>query len=1561
MAAPAATYRLQFHGGFPFDAAIGILGYLSDLGVTHVYASPYLQAAPGSTHGYDVVDPTRVNGEIGGEEGFVRFAEALARHGLKQILDIVPNHMAITGPENRWWADVLENGPSSQYASFFDVDWGKPEDRPSDRILLPILGDHYGRVLAAGDIRLARAEGRFHFAYHERRLPVAPRSLAPLLARAAATAPSELLGFLSDSLDALPHPSATDRTSTRRRHRDKEIIQDQLSRLLAGTPEVARAVDEQIERVNAQPDSLHEMLEEQNYRLAHWRLASTDLGYRRFFDVSGLIGLRTEDEAVFQETHRRVLEWIREGRLDGLRIDHPDGLRDPEEYLRRLRDAAPDAWITVEKILQPGEKLRRAWPVEGTTGYDALNLINGLFVDPTGEEPLTWIYQDFTGERRAFADVALEKKRLVLDALLSSDLNRLTELGARLCEDRRSYRDFSRRDLYDGIRELIAQLPVYRTYVRAEAGILAEEDRRLLNETVDRARAARPDLDAELFDLLQRVLRLEHRGPREAEFVMRFQQITGPAAAKGVEDTVLYAYNRLLSLNEVGGDPGRFGVTPEEFHRHMREAAERWPRSLTATATHDMKRGEDVRARLNVLSELPGEWAAAVRRWAQRNEPYRTDGAPDRNTEYLLYQTLAGAWPLDEERAWRYAEKAIREAKQHTSWTRVEPGFEAAVQRFLQGCLADDEFRRDLEEFVERIAGPGQANSVAQTLVKLTVPGAPDTYQGTELWDLSLVDPDNRHPVDFELRRRLLAELADLSTAEILRRAPEGLPKLWTVRQALRARRAFPAAFSAGAAYRELRVGGTKRDCVVAFLRGAEAATVAARFPLRVQEDWQDTAVLLPFGRWRNELTGAELRGGEIPLEELLGGFPAALVVRMANGEGERAARAGEGAEGAGSGTAHAEHGSAHGGHESAHESAHGEHGTARPGHESAHGGHGAARPAHESAHGGHEAAGSDGAAGSGPDEESGHASPPTARLRVWAPRARSVEAGLRGEQHALTRGDDGWWTHDAPPPPSGTGYGFSLDGGPLLPDPRSPWQPDGAAGLSRTLDAGRFVWNDARWTGGSDLRDGLVYQLHVGTFSPEGSFDGVARRLDHLTELGVTHVQLMPVATLPGEHDWGYDSAACFAPHEGYGGPDGLKRLVAACHARGISILLDVSYGHLGLEGSRLERFGPYLDDETPAPGGRRANLDGPESDEVRRFFCDNALHWLRDYRVDGLRLDAAHTLAGATARPFLEQLVAEVRELERALERRFFLIAESDRNEPRFVRPPQAGGFGLDAQWNDDFALAIAALLTGERTGRAADFGTIAHLAKSLRGAFVLDGVYSAYRRRRHGRPAGDLPGRRFLGYAQSHELAGTLAGGRRLCHVVTTGQSQIAAALVLTSPFVPMLFQGEEWAASTPFERFTDYRDPAQADAAREERRRELAAEGRNPESAPDPQDPEAFARSKLRWEELSRPPHRSMLDWHRSLVRLRRTRPELRDDRLDLVRATFDETERWLCVERGPTTIVCNLDAGRRRIPLPPERSRNVLLAYEGGLREDPAAVELAGESVVILGPGDAPGG
>ena len=867
-----ATYRLQLGPGLTFERVCDLLPYFHDLGISHLYLSPCLKAAAGSTHGYDVVDPSQVDPRLGNQEGFDRLWQVSAGYGLGLVLDIVPNHMAAAGRQNRWWWDVLAKGPQSRYAGYFDIRWNHPDPLLQGKILLPVLGDELDLCLKSRQIQIRRSGQEICLGYFEHEFPVSTRSLQYLLQPIRGPNARPSMTHLAETLVA---GSITDDGASVRGQPAGQTLTD------PGTLDDAEkaALDASIASVNTTPLHLKRFLDLQHYRLDFWRLVNQELNYRRFFDVHQLAGICVEKEDVFAATHERVLRWTDEGRIVGLRIDHPDGLRDPTSYLERLRTAAPRTWVVVEKILEPGEALASEWPVAGTTGYDFLNLVNGLFVDPRSEKLLTDFYEEFTGQSTDYGEIAQEKKRLVLEHLFGSELSRLEDI----LEDSHSrpeYESFRREETRRALTEIIACFPVYRTYIRPDTGEVNARDRAVVREAIAAALRRQPDIAPGVWQWIKGILLLTHAGKTESEFVLRFQQLTGPVMAKGVEDTTFYCFNRLISLNEVGGNPGEFGASPDAFHTFCLQIQSKWPQTLLASATHDTKRGEDTRLRIDLLSEIPERWMLAVRRWSQMNARFRHNGFPDANTEYFLYQTLVGAWPIGHDRLLSTLLKAVREAKVYTSWMDPNPVFEEALRTFAGEVTRQTDFTTDLSAFLELLAWPAVIASLSQTLIKCTAPGVPDIYQGTELWDHNLADPDNRRSVDFNLRRRLLAEIGTLSIAEILSRHTEGLPKLFLLQRVLSVRGRCAEAFRPKGAYQPLAAKGERSDHLLAFIRGGKAVTLAPRLSVSLNGDWKNTVIELPAGNWKNVLSGEHVSGGTQMLSRLFSQFPVALMIK---------------------------------------------------------------------------------------------------------------------------------------------------------------------------------------------------------------------------------------------------------------------------------------------------------------------------------------------------------------------------------------------------------------------------------------------------------------------------------------------------------------------------------------------------------------------------------------------------------------------------------------------------------------------------------------------------------
>lgn len=898
---PRATYRLQCHGEFGFEDIGRLAPYLARLGISHIYASPWLKARPGSLHGYDIVDHHNLNPELGDEAAFERMIAALDASGIGRILDFVPNHMGVGGADNPLWLEVLEWGRESDCAGWFDIDWLPERFSLRDKILVPLLARQYGIELYDGKLTLAfdAAEGSFAvWAYATHKLPICPLHYGRILGDSRAD-----LERLGDSFAAIPewHPQIS------RRARD---LKAELASAARSQPELREAIERAVRALNGIPgvknswSGLHELIQDQHWRAADFRVASDDINYRRFFDNNELAGLRMELPEVFDHAHALVFRLLKEGKLNGLRIDHIDGLLDPKSYLLQLRRAAGDSfYLVVEKILAYHEGLREDWPVDGTTGYEFLNLALGLLIDPEGENALTSWYAEFAGERRDFQQIVRESKRRIMRNEMASELNVLAREAARVAYQRPETADFTWNVLRRAIRQIVACFPVYRIYVDENDAPTAE-DRRDLSWAMKLARAGDASIDPSVFDFLETLLSGDLVAKGRSGFsrhavlrcAMKCQQYSGPVMAKGLEDTALYRYNRFIALNEVGGYPDHFGVTVANFHKTAGQRARFWPHSMLATSTHDTKRGEDVRARLAVLSEIPEQWAKQVRLWSRVLRARRSDieasAPPDRNDEYLFYQLLLGSWPEDiatdngfDETALRnYAgrlkqamRKSIREAKTHSTWAAPNIEYEEAVLAFIDGALDAGESQAFLATFLpfqRQIARLGIENSLVQTVLKLTAPGVPDIYQGAELWDLSLVDPDNRRQVDYERRARMLDDLDERKPPmrDLVEHWEDGAVKLFIVSRTLRFRCAETDLFERGE-YEPILSAGPKADCLCGFARtqGNRAAVViAARFPARRQREpcWQGTTLALPQqlagATFRNIFTGVRLRAGDL-------------------------------------------------------------------------------------------------------------------------------------------------------------------------------------------------------------------------------------------------------------------------------------------------------------------------------------------------------------------------------------------------------------------------------------------------------------------------------------------------------------------------------------------------------------------------------------------------------------------------------------------------------------------------------------------------------------------------
>src|SRR5713226_5903764 len=918
---PSCTYRLQFNRWFTFAQAREIVPYLDDLGVSDAYASPYFQAGAESLHGYDITDHNKFNAAIGSRADYDAWIAELHAHGMGQVLDFVPNHMGIAGPGNEWWMDVLENGPSSMYAPYFDIDWRPIKSDLRDKVLLPILSDQYGRVLERAELHVRFEEGSFYLWYHDRKLPIAPGTYRHILEIALENLAeykgedfyAELQSILT-ALEYLPRRTETDPERIAERTREKEIIKRRLERRCLEAPQVRQAIDEALKQINGTPgdarsfDSLDELLNDQSYRLAFWRVAAEEINYRRFFDINDLAAIRMELPEVFEATHQLVLDLVRAGAVTGLRIDHPDGLYLPQEYFEKLQRRCAEAlgialpqdgraiYMVIEKILTGSETLPKDWPVHGTTGYDFASQVTQLLVDSSAETAMTKTFHRFLGHSLQFGHLIYAKKLLVMRLALANDVDVLGNMVDRLSEQNRWYRDFTLEALARAVRETIACFPVYRTYL-APGRPVRDEDRQVVERAVAAAKRRNPAIEESVFNFLRDTLLFrfpenldDDARAAHTHFVLKFQQATGPVMAKGLEDTVFYIYNRLAALNEVGGEPQQFGLSVDAFHERNLDQHRTWPATLLATSTHDTKRSEDVRARMVAISEIPELWRRSLQRWRTANRRWKKivneAETPAPNEEYLLYQTLLGTWPIAgngapeqnvapeyTQRIQTYMMKALNEAKLNTSWIQPNEEWLAATRDFVAKVLEPSTKNKFLPTFLpvaQEIARLGAVNALAQALLKLTSPGVPDIYQGNEVWNYSLVDPDNRRPVDYKVRAEMLSCLSSKRPEDLLQNWPDGRIKMFLTQRALHFRNEHVELFRNGD-YLPLRASGAFADCCISFARRLDrhwAVVIVPRLSSRigfppVGDIWKDTAIELPenlaLERGREIFTGREL------------------------------------------------------------------------------------------------------------------------------------------------------------------------------------------------------------------------------------------------------------------------------------------------------------------------------------------------------------------------------------------------------------------------------------------------------------------------------------------------------------------------------------------------------------------------------------------------------------------------------------------------------------------------------------------------------------------------------
>jgi len=855
-----ATYRLQLHAGFPLRAAQEVLPYLAELGISHVYLSPCLQAVPGSRHGYDVTDPTRISGDLGGEQAWSGFVNRARTLGLRILLDIVPNHMSAS-QHNPWWDDVLAHGPFSKYAEYFD--FRNPPNRPF-RTHVCLLARPYGEAMQAGELAIEVDRGIPRVTHYDNSWPLGPASWGKLLPASGESCFGELQRLLG-----VESPGASD-------VQDYERHAQQAQRILSHASESGR-LQAAIDGLQRDKTLFDEVLQSQFYQLHGWRLSGELTNYRRFFDIDSLIGIRVEHSSVLSASHARIETMISRGEIDGLRVDHPDGLRAPLQYFKRLRALLPHGRIYIEKILENDERLNQDWPIDGTVGYEFLAKVNRLWMDDQRIDVLTATYSDFTGHSVNFGKLVREKKRAIGESTFYHAHEQLAAAALAIARADWQTRDLSPRHLRDALGRLTTALPVYRTYRTGKT--LHDEDKRILLEALQSARIGSPEIDAAAFDFLAALLTKPELDDAESDLIAKWQQLTPALMAKGVEDTTFYCFDRLVSCNEVGSQASLVGISADKFHEFCHYLSDRWPNNMLATSTHDNKRSEDVRARISILSEIPERWAEALHLWSQLTAAAWQNRIPDRHAEYLLYQTLIGAWPIDRDRCWQYMLKACREAKINTSWHEPNNSYEEKIRGFVGGVFDLPEFITSLERFIEPLILPGRINSLAQTLIKMVAPGVPDFYQGTELWDLSLVDPDNRRPVDFALRSTLIKRARGLGAEDVLREWDSGMPKLWMTDRILSIRSARVQDFSAESRYQPLVAQGTHLGRLLAFRRGENLIAMVPRFTMTLAGDWADTSLPLPGGAWRNCFTNEVVQREVLP-GGLFKSFPVALMVK---------------------------------------------------------------------------------------------------------------------------------------------------------------------------------------------------------------------------------------------------------------------------------------------------------------------------------------------------------------------------------------------------------------------------------------------------------------------------------------------------------------------------------------------------------------------------------------------------------------------------------------------------------------------------------------------------------
>ncbi|MDR0951016.1 MAG: malto-oligosyltrehalose synthase, partial [Candidatus Ancillula sp.] len=1401
---------------FTFKDVEKHVAYFESLGISHLYLSPILQAVPGSTHGYDVIDHSKVSDDLGGINALRKLAKTLHKHKMGIILDIVPNHMALPTPawfNHQLW-DVLYKGADSCYANWFDVNW----DSSDAKLVLPVLKARIGDVVKNGEFEINKME--------------VPKSAT---------------------------------------NKDADKVDMTVLKYHEHVFPVAKGTENL---------PIFELLESQHYRLAYSVVGDQELNYRRFFDIGTLVALRMEDESVFDQTHKVIVKLVKDGIVDGLRIDHIDGLSDPKQYLDRLSEATGGVWTVVEKILSPGEELEDNWKTVGTTGYDSLNMINYLMNSFYGQSILRKIARKAADQRQNSAIRSMQvdlanldnidmndigrlidtSKRQVIRSSLYAEVHNLTNLADYIFRNDPELNDHSWRTIYNCLVEVLVAFDRYRAYVR-----LGKETSRASVNALNRAfsiASTKLDQDSqETLKILKKIVLGQEVGSillrddkARQRFIITFQQVSTSIMAKGVEDTSFYRYTALTSLCEVGSDISTFGASEHEFHNYAIRIQNRSPYTMTAGTTHDTKRSEDVRAIISILSQFPEDWEELLTKLKVQTAKYSSPFI-DPSIENIMWQTILGTWtpdgdnagPISYERLSGYLIKVMREAKTHTTWLKPNLPYEDAILNLAKSALADGEVLDMYKRWIVKHVLPMQSAILATKAVQLTMPGVADIYQGTERLSLSLVDPDNRRPVDFDKLEHCLKKVQNPDFDPNLPSGDTSNPaidyshnpatinerKMLVTYAALQLRLDYPDAFiGSRSGYLPISVSS---DCAFGFTRTVDdkpqVITLVTRYSgaLARNSGWGNHFVYLPsppsgFKRWVDKLTGKTYKKGQLKLVEIFEKYPVALLEPVRSGVKKD-------------------------------------------------------------------------------------------YVEIWAPTANkislylaqkgtysetmsSAEAKETAEYRKMEMvrysdllnqedsGKEGWF-RSSKPIKIDQDYLIRVNDGERVPDPRSNRQVMGVDGFSRKVDLDNFRFTDTDWTG-IDPKGKVFYELHIGTFTEEGTFDAAVMRLSELKALGVEIVEVMPVSTFDGQYGWGYDGVDLYSVFEPYGGVHKLQKFVNEAHNMGLGVCLDVVYNHLGPTGDYLNQIGPYYTDKHITPWGKGFNFDQENNFGVRQWVIDHVTMLFEKYHIDALRLDATHEIQDDSEEHILTEISRTVDVISKNTGRQLSLIAESDSNSYTTVKSTKENGWGMTMQWADDFHHALYTYLTKECRSYYKDFGTFDILKTALKHGWVYQGQYSEFRKKEHGSVLPeDFDLRRFVVCFSNHDQVGNRGMGDRPSSNLNLDQLKIAATLTLLSPFSPLIFEGEEWGASSPFQFFADYTSEVIQDACREGRKNEFKEFGWEdfyrdkfkdvsswePE-IPDPISIETFKRCKLDWEERQTGAHFNLLTWYFSLLTFRR---------------------------------------------------------------------------------------